>query len=175
MPVAVDIEPAPTRQALGGLAGWLLVWAFVAELLHVRQQLQLRAAQEDHRRRVEAERMCIARELNDVLDHHLSLISVQSGVALHLIDQQPEQARVALSVIKDASADALVELRSVIDMLRLAAEAHPGHPRPAWRISTTSSRGPWRPVCLFGPRSAAIWRVHPFLSIWSVIDSFRKH
>ncbi len=74
--------------------------------------------------------MCIARELNDVLDHHLSLISVQSGVALHLIDQQPEQARVALSVIKDASADALGELRSVIDMLRLAAEAHPGHPRP---------------------------------------------
>ena len=46
------------------------------------------------------ERLRIARELHDVLGHNISLISVQAGVALHLMDKQPEQARVALSVIR---------------------------------------------------------------------------
>jgi len=56
--------------------------------------------------------------------------SVQAGVALHLMDQQPEQARVALSVIKDASKDALRELRSVLDVLRQVHEEPPRSPSP---------------------------------------------
>ena len=65
-----------------------------------------------------------------MLGHHISLISVQAGVALHLMDQQPEQARVALSVIKDASKDALRELRSVLDVLRQVHEEPPRSPSP---------------------------------------------
>ena len=44
--------------------------------------------------------------------HNISLINVQAGVALHLLDDDPEQARAALAAIKDASKEALRELRS---------------------------------------------------------------
>ncbi len=45
--------------------------------------------------------------------HSLSLINVQAGVALELMDRKPEQARTALSAIKQASKEALVEVQSV--------------------------------------------------------------
>jgi signal transduction histidine kinase len=105
--------------------------ATVAELAYIRQQRILRTRAEAARRRAGEERLRIARELHDVLGHHISLINVQAGVALHLMDQQPEQARVALSVIKDASKDALRELRSVLDVLRQVHEAPPRSPSPS--------------------------------------------
>jgi signal transduction histidine kinase len=58
-----------------------------------------------------------------VLAHNISLISVQSGVALHLLDEHPEQARPALTAINEASRAALGELRSVLDVLRAGASA----------------------------------------------------
>jgi signal transduction histidine kinase len=130
LPYFLGNEPAPTSSGLLGLAGWLLVLATVAELAYIRQQRAARAREEAARRRVSEERLRIARELHDVLGHNISLISVQAGVALHLMDQQPEQARVALSVIKDASKDTLRELRSVLDVLRQVDEAAPRAPSP---------------------------------------------
>src|ERR687892_75230 len=73
---------------------------------------------EEARRRASEERLLIARELHDVLAHNISLINVQAGVALHLLDERPDQARPALAAIKDASKEALGELRSVLDVLR---------------------------------------------------------
>jgi signal transduction histidine kinase len=108
----------------------LLVLSTVAEMAYIRQQRRRRAREEEARRRAGEERLRIARELHDVLGHNISLISVQAGVALHLIDQRPEQARVALSVIRDASKDALRELRSVLDVLRQVHEAPPRSPSP---------------------------------------------
>jgi signal transduction histidine kinase len=72
--------------------------------------------------------MRIARELHDVLAHNISLINVQAGVALHLMDEQPGQSRSALAAIKQASNDALGELRSVLDILRQGDEAEPRSP-----------------------------------------------
>jgi signal transduction histidine kinase len=72
--------------------------------------------------------MRIARELHDVLAHNISLINVQAGVALHLMDEQPGQSRSALVAIKQASNDALGELRSVLDILRQGDEAAPRSP-----------------------------------------------
>jgi signal transduction histidine kinase len=113
-----------------GLAGWLLVLASVAEMAHLHQQRISRAQAEAARRRAEAERLRIARELHDVLGHNISLISVQAGVALHLMDQQPEQARLALTVIREASKEALRELRSGLEVLRQVHEAPPRAPAP---------------------------------------------
>jgi signal transduction histidine kinase len=131
LPYFLEIEPAPTSTEIFGLAGWLLVLATVAEMAHIRQQRMMRTREEEARRRAGEERLRIARELHDVLGHNISLISVQAGVALHLMDRQPEQARVALSVIRDASKEALRELRSVLDVLRQVNEAPPLSPSPS--------------------------------------------
>jgi signal transduction histidine kinase len=127
-PYVLGNEPAPTLNSMFTLAGWLLVLAAVSEIAYIRQQRILRAREEEARRRAGEERLRIARELHDVLGHNISLISVQAGVALHLIDQQPEQARVALSVIRDASKEALRELRTVLEILRQVEEVPPRSP-----------------------------------------------
>jgi signal transduction histidine kinase len=72
---------------------------------------------------VAAERLRIARELHDVLAHSLSGITVQAGVGLHLMDREPEAARRALTEIRDASRDALDEVRDVLGVLRAEGEA----------------------------------------------------
>jgi signal transduction histidine kinase len=107
------------------------VLATISEIAHIRQERMMRKRDEEARRRASEERLRIAHELHDVLGHNISLISVQAGVALHLMDQQPEQARIALSVIKDASKDALRELRSVLDVLRQVNEEPPRSPAPS--------------------------------------------
>jgi signal transduction histidine kinase len=84
-----------------------------------------RTRAEEDRRRAGEERARIARELHDVLAHNISLINVQAGVALHLMDEQPGQSRSALVAIKQASNDALKELRSVLDVLRQGEEQPP--------------------------------------------------
>src|SRR5882757_11509743 len=89
-----------------------------------------RTREEEARRRASEERLRIARELHDVLAHNISLINVQAGVALHLMDEQPEQARTALTAIKQASKDALGELRSVLEVLRQPDDAAPLDPAP---------------------------------------------
>ena len=103
------------------IAAWLVVLLAVAEALRGRQERAAearQARQEEARRKADEERLRIARELHDVLAHHISLINVQSGVALHLMDEQPEQARIALEAINEASADALREGRSTLEILR---------------------------------------------------------
>ena len=123
-------EPA-TPLSIAAHLGWLLLVLAVAEVaLAARQRRQ--AAEwtraEEARRRAGEERMRIARELHDVLAHNISLINVQAGVALHLMDEQPGQSRSALAAIKQASNDALGELRSVLDVLRQGDEAEPRSP-----------------------------------------------
>jgi signal transduction histidine kinase len=99
---------------------WLPLVGAASEI--ARSRLERRAdraqvAQEEARRRASEERLLIARELHDVLAHNISLINVQSGVALHLLDQRPEQARPALEAINQASEAAIGELHSVLDVL----------------------------------------------------------
>jgi len=104
-----------------GLAAWLLVLGTGAEIVRTRRERQAELAHvqaEEARRRASEERLLIARELHDVLAHNISLINVQAGVALHLLAERPDQARPALTAIKDASKEALGELRSVLDVLR---------------------------------------------------------
>ena len=128
---ALGRERAPTLAAALGLAAWLLVLFSAAEIRRVRRDRALeaqRTREEEAKRRAGEERMRIARELHDVLAHNISLINVQAGVALHLIDERPEQARTALAAIKQASKDALREMRSVIDVLRQVDDEEPRTP-----------------------------------------------
>ena len=117
------------------LAAWLLVLLTGAETLRARReraQERERTREEEARRRVTEERLRIARELHDVVAHNISLVNLQAGVALHLFDERPDQARTALVTIKDASKEALVELRSVLGVLRQVDEPEdaPRSPTP---------------------------------------------
>jgi signal transduction histidine kinase len=125
--------PAPSPAGMAALAAWLLVLLGAAEAVRIRRERAAEALQikeEEARRRASEERLRIARELHDALGHHLSLIHVQSGVALHLNEELPEQARTSLSAIKQASKEALRELRSVLDILRQEGEPAPRTPTP---------------------------------------------
>jgi signal transduction histidine kinase len=120
--------PPLTLAVMVGVAAWMLVLLIAAEVARIRRERMLEAARtraEEARRRATEERLRIARELHDVLAHNISLISVQAGVALHLIDEQPGQSRTALTAIKQASNDALRELRSVLDALRQVDDGEP--------------------------------------------------
>ena len=75
------------------LGAWLAVLASASELLRSRLERageRQAARAEEARRRASEERLRIARELHDVLAHNISLINVQAGVALHLVDEQPD-------------------------------------------------------------------------------------
>ncbi|HEU5159433.1 MAG TPA: sensor histidine kinase [Streptosporangiaceae bacterium] len=122
--------PLTVTQALTSLA-WTLVILGGAEFVRIRSERTAEARHtraEEQRRKASEERLRIARELHDVLAHNISMINVQAGVALHLMDERPEQARTALAAIKEASKEALTEMRSVIDVLRQGDEAAPRAP-----------------------------------------------
>lgn len=93
------------------------------QLLLQRAELAERTREEEAQRRVEQERLRIARELHDVVAHTLTTINVQAGVAKHLLDRQPEYADGALTTIERASHDALDELRAILGVLRESGDA----------------------------------------------------
>lgn len=79
--------------------------------------------EEETRRRVDEERLRIARDLHDITAHSLSLIAVQSGVASHVLDSDPEEARRSLLAIRETSRSALHELRGLLGVLRGAGDS----------------------------------------------------
>jgi signal transduction histidine kinase len=108
-----------------------VVLGFTAELFRAHRERVTAAARtrrEAELRKAGEERLRIAQELHDVVAHHISLINVQASTALHLVDRQPEQAGPALAAIKDASKEALVELRSIVGILRQSDESAPRQP-----------------------------------------------
>lgn len=123
----VLIGSAP-REAVGWVPGWLVAVLVAGEVARARHEYlaeaQQRAAEAERTReqaalrRATEERLQVAREVHDVLSHSISMINVQAGVALHLMDTKPEQARTALVAIKQASKDALRDLRTTLGVLR---------------------------------------------------------
>jgi signal transduction histidine kinase len=116
----------------GVVAAWGVAIVALAELARTRREQWARERAEQAqaaRRRADEERLRMARELHDVLAHSISVINVQAGVGLALLDSDPEQARTALTTIKAASKEALGEVRQVLDSLRTPGDA-PRAPAP---------------------------------------------
>ncbi|WP_163544826.1 sensor histidine kinase [Occultella kanbiaonis] len=116
---------------LTATVAWGLIVLGVGELIRLNRARQAewrRARAEAQRRRASEDQLRVARELHDVVAHHMSLINVQAGVALHLVDRRPEQVELALTTIKDASKEALTELRALIGVLRAEGEDVPRAP-----------------------------------------------
>lgn len=75
-------------------------------------------AEEQARRALLEERNRIARELHDVVAHHMSVISIQAQVAPHLVEHPTEELRENLTGIRENALEALAELRRVLGVLR---------------------------------------------------------
>jgi signal transduction histidine kinase len=126
----------PGAVPLAGTAAWLAALIAVIAACEGwrarRERIQQAAAAREEAvlRRRSDERLRIAQELHDVLGHHVSLINVQAGVALYLMDDDPEQARTALTAIKQSSRDLLREMRATLGVLRGVDAAPPHHPVP---------------------------------------------
>lgn len=109
-------------------------WA-LGRTLRVRSRLRARALQEEERRRTYGQRLEVAREVHDVVGHSLAVISMQSGIALHVMDRRPEQARLALEAIHQQSRDALDELRATLALYRGEVDGEGAPRRPQPRLS----------------------------------------
>jgi len=79
--------------------------------------------EEEVRHRIVEERLRIARELHDVVAHHIALINVQASVAAHVLHDQPALAETALRHVTVAGSTVLGELGSLLAVLR-----EPGDP-----------------------------------------------
>ena len=123
-----------------GIIAWVLVLLCTAEVMRWRsayQQAERERTVEAHRtqeeellRRAADERLRLARDVHDTVAHNISLINVQAGTALYLMESEPERAAEALSTIKQTSKDTLSELRAMLGVLRAVDEAAPRSPVP---------------------------------------------
>ncbi|SDN49371.1 sensor histidine kinase [Allokutzneria albata] len=105
-------EPVTVAWAVAG-AGWAL-----GRIARERREHDARSAEQSVVQAITEERLRIARELHDVVAHSMSLIAIKAGVANHVTDTRPEEARKAMRVIEETSRDALAEMRRVLGVLR---------------------------------------------------------
>ncbi|SEE11052.1 sensor histidine kinase [Ruania alba] len=108
-------------------------WRTALDRVRVREQAQQIAQQADElaRRAVVDERVRIARELHDVVAHHVSVIGVQAGAARRVLTVSPESSAEALRTIEETSREAVGEMRALLQVLRSEDSGDEGrHPEP---------------------------------------------
>jgi signal transduction histidine kinase len=88
------------------------------QLITLTRQLDLDRT-ERARRAVIEERVRIARELHDMVAHHMSVVSVQTGLARYVLESEPATARRALDTVLATTAEGLDEMRRLLQLLRL--------------------------------------------------------
>ena len=101
-----------------------------AELAESVVQLE-RDRLENARRAVFDERVRIARELHDIVAHHVSVMGVQAGAARRVIEKQPDMAIEALSNIEASSRTAVAEMHKLLSLLRQESESDQRAPQPS--------------------------------------------
>ncbi len=89
-----------------------------------------RHAEREREHAVFEERVRIARELHDVVAHHVSMMGVQAGAARLVIDADPGKAKQALSAIESSSREAVAELHRLLGFLRQAGDTDDLAPQP---------------------------------------------
>ncbi|MEU4833390.1 sensor histidine kinase [Streptosporangium sp. NPDC023615] len=136
----------------GGTGRWsthLLVVVLAASLWVAGRSVRLRRAYQaelgDRDRRMERareadtraaraeERSRIARELHDVVAHHVSVMTVQAAAARRVLASDPDGAREALSAIEQLGRTAMAEMRSIVGVLRTDATPAERGPQPGVR------------------------------------------
>lgn len=121
--------------AVGVLAAATLLGAALRGRRVARKELVVQeevTAEERARRTLLEERNRIARELHDVVAHHMSVISIQAQVAPHLVENPSDELKENLAGIRQNAVEALTELRRVLGVLRSEdPEGAPHAPQPS--------------------------------------------
>ena len=136
VPLAVPLTSTPlwTGVIVSGIVAIALVFGdalggrYAAET-SLAEQAELRR-QDLARQAVLEERARIARELHDVVAHHMSVIALQAEAAPYKIDGLPTPALETFTVIRRAAREALAETRRVVGLLRADSEAAERLPQP---------------------------------------------
>ncbi|MFI5844805.1 sensor histidine kinase [Catenuloplanes sp. NPDC051500] len=103
--------------------------AYVAEVTERARQAEMNR-EEEARRQVMNERLRIARELHDVVAHHIAVISVHAGAAGHVLRNEPDKVWPVLGHIRTAADTVLEEMKSVVSVLRDPDDARSTEPAP---------------------------------------------
>jgi signal transduction histidine kinase len=132
MGTALIASPAqePVAMETIGIVAWLLLPAALGRAsrlrlaylraAHARAEYAEKTKEEEARRRVADERMRIARELHDVVAHHLALANAQAGTVAYLMDREPDKARTMAGELGGTIVSALEELKTTVGLLRQA-------------------------------------------------------
>ncbi|MEQ4305180.1 sensor histidine kinase [Plantactinospora sp. B6F1] len=91
--------------------------------LEVQAEELRRSRAENAERAVNQERVRIARELHDVVAHHVSVMGVQASASRRVMDRDPEKAKTALAAVEQSARTAVDELRRMLGVLRNAGAA----------------------------------------------------
>ena len=97
-----------------------VVPAVIALLVRSRRESEREVREQERRRYAYENGSGIARDVHDVVGHSLAVITMQAGVALHLLDKErtahprPDQVASSLEAIKKTSREALAELRTTL-------------------------------------------------------------
>ncbi|MEV4158883.1 sensor histidine kinase [Nonomuraea dietziae] len=123
-----DVDPEPGGLSL--LSGWLVAVVVCGEVVRNRRayldEVERRAAEAERTReeaalrRAGEERLWIAQELHDTLTHTISVMNVQTSVALQLLEHDQARTRAALLAVKESGQEAMHELRATLGVLRQA-------------------------------------------------------
>ncbi|MCF3122618.1 two-component sensor histidine kinase [Streptomyces arenae] len=109
----------------------------VTTLVHVRREAQrevtvqrtVTAIERDKRTLLE-ERTTIARELHDVVAHHMSVVAIQAEAAPYRVENPPPELEQAFVTIRENAVSALTELRRVLGVVRAEDYEAPDAPQP---------------------------------------------
>lgn len=130
IPAALFLDPLPHPWPMKVISpfAWLMlpvalgnaVRLGIAYVSAVQQRAEFaeRSRESEARQRVVEERVRIARELHDVVAHHLTLANAQAGTAAHLARTHPEQVAEILGGLSGTTASALRELKATVGLLR---------------------------------------------------------
>ncbi|MDT0212342.1 sensor histidine kinase [Rothia sp. ARF10] len=127
---------------VGAILVGQVAWRSARQRARLEEQADTIAAQSDslQRRAIVDERLRIARELHDVVGHHVAVIGIQAGAARRVLDRRPEDAATALTRIESSSRDAVTQMRNLLGTLRDLEDA-PLDPTPT-PPSAPSRRSP---------------------------------
>ncbi|WP_314221735.1 sensor histidine kinase [Streptomyces zaehneri] len=170
--VGVGLPSGPPGEPLVlkllGPAAWLLLptalgtvtrlRAAYLDAVQARAEHAERTREEETRRRVAEERMRIARDLHDVVAHHLVLAGLQAGAVARHLPARPEEAARLTADLTGTTASALRELKSTVGLLRRAGTGdadEPTHPGEHVRHVPEPGSGGSTPGLAQLPRLAA--------------------